>query len=328
MDQTDYQKRLKQLTEAFEIGNLLSKPVRQLSFGQRMRCEVVASLLHNPKILFLDEPTIGLDISAKLKIREFLAQMSKEEGTTLFLTSHDTADIEHICDRVIVFATDAPFTGIRGCQETIAEFCRQHADRFQGWCSVDPNRPDAVERLRYCVRDLGLRGLKLGPIYQNFDPSDPQHLPLFKEAEKLGIPINWHQGTSFVRQGPLKYSNPILLEDIAVACPELRMIISHMGHPWETECAVLIRKHPNLYADTSALHYRPLRHYQAFMTALEYGVEDKLIFGSDFPSATPEQAIAGLWKVNDIVHGSKFPRFPERAIHNIIYENWRRFVEF
>jgi len=102
MDQTDYQKRLKQLTEAFEIGNLLSKPVRQLSFGQRMRCEVVASLLHNPKILFLDEPTIGLDISAKLKIREFLAQMSKEEGTTLFLTSHDTADIEHICDRVIV----------------------------------------------------------------------------------------------------------------------------------------------------------------------------------------------------------------------------------
>lgn len=232
------------------------------------------------------------------------------------------------CDKVIVFAIDAPFTGINGSQEAVADFCRQHSDRFQGWCSVDPNRPDCVERLRYYVTRLGLRGLKLGPIYQNFDPSDPKHLPLFKEAERLGIPINWHQGTSFVRTGPLKYSNPILLEDIAVACPDLRMIVSHMGHPWEAECVVLIRKHPHLYADTSALHYRPLRHYQAFLTALEYGVEHKLIFGSDFPSVTPEQAIAGLRKVNDVVAGTAFPRFPEAAIERIIYENWKQFVSF
>jgi predicted TIM-barrel fold metal-dependent hydrolase len=228
------------------------------------------------------------------------------------------------CDKVVVFAIRAPYTGILGDQEAVAAFARRHSDRFIGWCSVDPNEPACVEQLRYCVNDLGLRGLKLGPIYQNFDPSDPKHLPLFLEAEKLGIPINWHQGTSFVRQGPLKYSNPVLLEDIAVACPGLTMIISHMGHPWETECVVLIRKHPNLYADTSALHYRPWRHYQAFITALEYGVEHKLIFGSDFPSATPAQAIAGLRKVNDIVEGSRFPRFPEEAIEQIIHENWRQ----
>ena len=232
------------------------------------------------------------------------------------------------CDKVVVFAIDAPFTGITGSQETVAAFARAHADRFQGWCSVDPNRPDAIDRLRYCVTDLGLRGLKLGPIYQNFDPADPKHLPFFKEAERLGLPINWHQGTSFVRTGPLKYSNPILLEDIAVACPDLKMSISHMGHPWETECVVLIRKHPNLFANTSALHYRPLRHYQAFMTALEYGVEHKLIFGSDFPSATPEQAVAGLRKVNDVVTGTPLPRFPPDAIERIIYENWKSFVSF
>ena len=230
------------------------------------------------------------------------------------------------CDKVVVFAIDAPFTGIHGSQEAVAEFAKAHSDRFIGWCSVDPNKPDCVERLDYCVNHLGLRGLKLGPVYQNFDPSDPKHLPLFKKAEALGIPINWHQGTSFVRPGPLKYSNPILLEDIAVACPDLRMIISHMGHPWETECVVLIRKHPHLYADTSALHYRPLRHYQAFMTALEYGVENKLIFGSDFPSATPEQAITGLWKVNDVVEGTRFPKFPQEAIQRIIYENWKPFL--
>ena len=232
------------------------------------------------------------------------------------------------CDKVIVFGIKAPHTGINASQETIAAFVRQHADRFVGWCSVDPNDADCVEQLVHYVEDLGLRGLKCSPIYQNWDPQDPKHLPLFRKAEALGIPVNVHQGTSFVRTGPLKYANPILLEDIAIACPELRMIISHMGHPWETECVVLIRKHPHLYANVSALHYRPLRHYQAFVTALEYGVEHKLIFGSDFPSATPEQVIAGLYKVNDVPKAARLPLFPEEAIHNIIYENWKQVLRF
>lgn len=97
-----YKKRLKYLVELFEISNYLLQPVRKLSLGQRMRCELVASFLHNPKVLFLDEPTVGLDITAKLKIRSLLNQISIEQETTLFLTSHDTADIEQVCDRVIV----------------------------------------------------------------------------------------------------------------------------------------------------------------------------------------------------------------------------------
>lgn len=97
-----FKSRLKELIKIFEIEPFLNKPVRQLSLGQRMRCELVASLLHKPKILFLDEPTIGLDVNAKLMIRSLLNRLSKEFGTTLFLTSHDTADIEQVCDRVIV----------------------------------------------------------------------------------------------------------------------------------------------------------------------------------------------------------------------------------
>lgn len=102
LDEQTYQKQLEELTHIFEITHLMQKPVRQLSLGERMRCEIVASLLHKPKILFLDEPTIGLDINAKLRIRSLLNRLSKEQNTTLFLTSHDTADIEQVCDRVIV----------------------------------------------------------------------------------------------------------------------------------------------------------------------------------------------------------------------------------
>ncbi len=229
-------------------------------------------------------------------------------------------------DRVIVFGIKAPWCGINADQELIAEFVQEHSDRFIGWCSVDPNDADCVEQLSYYVNDLGLRGLKCSPIYQNWDPQDPKHLPLFKRAEALGIPVNIHQGTSFVRTGPLKFANPIQLEDIAVACPDLRIVISHMGHPWEDECVVLIRKHPNLFANVSALHYRPLRHYQAFISAIEYGVEHKLIFGSDFPSATPEQVVAGQWKINDVVQGTSLPRVSDEIIHNILFENWKRFL--
>lgn len=229
-------------------------------------------------------------------------------------------------DKVVVFGIKAPFCGINADQELIARFAREHSDRFIGWCSVDPNDEDCVEQLVYYVEQLGLRGLKCSPIYQNWNPQDPRHLPLFKKAEKLGIPVNIHQGTSFVRPGPLKYANPVLLEDIAIACPTLRIVIAHMGHPWEDECVVLIRKHPNLYTNVSALHYRPLRHYQALMTAIEYGVEHKLILGSDFPSATLPQVIAGQRKVNDILEGTRFPRVSQEIIDNIIHENWKRFL--
>ena len=232
------------------------------------------------------------------------------------------------CDKVVVLGIVAPFCGINVPQEVIRDFVQAHPDRYVGWCSVDPNDPDCVDQLVHYVRDWGMKGLKLAPIYQNWNPQDPRHLPLFRKAEQLGIPINIHQGTSFVRTGPLKYANPILLEDVAIACPDLRMIISHLGHPWETECIVLIRKHPNLYANVSALHYRPLRFYQAMITALEYGVEHKLVFGSDFPSATPEQVMAGLRSVNTVVEGTRFPRFPDEAVERIIFENWKQAVCF
>ncbi|MCE5315758.1 MAG: ATP-binding cassette domain-containing protein [Parachlamydia sp.] len=102
LDQAAYRERLAELTKLFSLEPLLRKPVRQLSLGERMRCEIVASLLHHPRILFLDEPTIGLDINARLLIRDLLIKLSEDQGTTLFLTSHDTADIEQVCERVLI----------------------------------------------------------------------------------------------------------------------------------------------------------------------------------------------------------------------------------
>lgn len=102
LDEKVYAARLARLTELFEAGNFLRQPVRKLSLGQRMRCELIASLLHSPQVLLLDEPTIGLDVAAKAAMRDLINRMSTEEGTTVLLTSHDTLDMEAVCDRVLV----------------------------------------------------------------------------------------------------------------------------------------------------------------------------------------------------------------------------------
>ncbi|HVM36536.1 MAG TPA: ATP-binding cassette domain-containing protein [Actinomycetota bacterium] len=94
--------RIAELAELLEAAPLLDVPVRNLSLGQRMRCELAAAMLHEPRILFLDEPTIGLDLVAKQRFREAVMRLNSDRGTTIFLTSHDVADIEHVARRVIV----------------------------------------------------------------------------------------------------------------------------------------------------------------------------------------------------------------------------------
>jgi ABC-2 type transport system ATP-binding protein len=88
--------------DLLELGPFLATPVRQLSLGQRMRGELTAAMLHDPEILFLDEPTIGLDIVAKARVREFLAEANRERGVTVLLTTHDLADIERLCERLLI----------------------------------------------------------------------------------------------------------------------------------------------------------------------------------------------------------------------------------
>jgi ABC-2 type transport system ATP-binding protein len=102
LDDTAYRERRDRLIEIFEIGDLVRTPARRLSLGERMRCEIVAALLHRPQVLFLDEPTIGLDVVSKGRIRDLIRTLNREEGVTVFLTSHDAGDIEQLCKRVMV----------------------------------------------------------------------------------------------------------------------------------------------------------------------------------------------------------------------------------
>lgn len=102
VSQEEYKRSSYELIEMLQIGDLIKTPARQLSLGQRMRCEIAASLIHSPKILFLDEPTIGLDAISKIAVRDFINKINKERKITVILTTHDTQDIEALTKRIIL----------------------------------------------------------------------------------------------------------------------------------------------------------------------------------------------------------------------------------
>ena len=130
-----YRQSLEELTELLDLSELMRSPARQLSLGQRMRCEIAASLLHRPRILFLDEPTIGLDAVSKLAVRNFILELNKTRGTTVILTTHDMQDIEALASRIILIGKgrillDGTLDDIRrggdNIDETVAELYRTY----------------------------------------------------------------------------------------------------------------------------------------------------------------------------------------------------------
>ncbi len=193
----------------------------------------------------------------------------------------------------VVLAFDAEPVGTVVPNEYVAKAVADKPNLI-GFASVNPTRPDAAARLRHAVEDLGLYGLKLGPTYQHFHPHDPACLDLLEIADHYGIPVVWHQGTTFTRAAIAEFARPLQLDLPARRFPALRMWIAHFGHPWTAEALSVVRRHEHFYVDVSAMDTRPWQLAQALATASEYQVFDRVLFGSDYPFSTVERTITGL----------------------------------
>lgn len=224
-------------------------------------------------------------------------------------------------DHAVVLGFRARHVGVLVPNEYVAEYVGKHPEKLIGFASVDPQDPDAVEQLDDAIQRLKLRGLKMGPIYQNVAPTDSRFRRIMKRCEELNIPVLIHQGATFCANVSLEISRPLLLQPLALEFPRLRMVIAHMGHPWIDETLVLIRKNRNFFADISALYYRPWQFYNALISAKEYGVLDRLLFGSDYPFTTPQSSMDALRKVNEMAAGTNLPRIPEDALEALIHRD-------
>ena len=205
--------------------------------------------------------------------------------------------------------------------DATAAFVDAHPDRLIGFMSVHPYDATCMDELERCRVDLGLRGVKLGANYQNFDPLEARALAIYEQAQRYGLPIMFHQGTSPVRNAPIRLAYPLLMDEIAMRYPDLKIIMAHMGHPWQVESCVVIRKHPNVYADISATFYRPFSFWEQLVKANEWNVMDKLLFGTDYPITTVAETLERLRDVNAIVAGTPLPRVPAERIEEIIYRD-------
>ena len=214
----------------------------------------------------------------------------------------------------VAFGGKARLSGLWVADQDVANYAAQDPARLIGFLSVDPTQPGWQDEMRDGHQRLGLGGIKLLPMYAGFMPHDPSLDPLWEYATRHHLPVLLHTGTTFVAAAPLECTLPRHIDAVARRFPEVRIIMAHLGHPYEGECIAVIRKHPHVYADVSALHYRPWQLFHSLMLVQEYGVWHKLLFGTDFPFTTVNASMAGIRALNDMLEGTKLPRLDPSEI--------------
>ena len=212
------------------------------------------------------------------------------------------------CRRTVVFGGKAKLSGLWVPDRYVANYVSQNPDKLIGFLSVYPTQPGWREELREGHQDLKLKGIKLLSMYAGFRPNQPELDDLWKYASRHGLPVLLHTGTTFIQQAPLECTLPRYLDDVAIRFPNVKIIMAHLSHPYEGECVATIRKHPNVYADCSALHYRPFQLYHSLMLVQEYGVWNKVFFGSDYPFTTVDASLEGMRGLNAMLEGTSLPR--------------------
>lgn len=221
----------------------------------------------------------------------------------------------------IVFGGKAKLSGLWVDDRYVAKYVAADPARLIGFLSVDPTQPGWEDELRIGHQELGLRGIKLLSMYAGFRPDESRLDPLWQYATEHHLPVLLHTGTTFVAQAPLECTLPRHLDVVATRFPEVRIIMAHLGHPYEGEAIVTARKHPHVFCDISALHYRPFQFYHSLMLVQEYGIWDKVLFGTDYPFTTVNATLDGLRKLNDMLAGTALPRLSNEAIERLIHRD-------
>jgi len=259
------------------------------------------------------------DFTANFREQAKRARAGVEVDLTVRYADYQEVSVPGV--RTVVFGGKAKLSGMWVEDRHVAKYVAAHPAELIGFLSVDPTQPNWEHELRDGHEGLGLRGIKLLPMYAGFRPDDDRLDPLWRYATTKLLPVLLHTGTTFVSQAPLECTLPRHLDAVAIRFPDVKIIMAHLGHPYEGECVVTIRKHPNVYADISALHYRPLQFYHSLMLVQEYGVWDKVLFGTDYPFTTVEATLDGLRNLNHMLHGTGLPRLSEKRMDEMIHRD-------
>ncbi|MCG3136628.1 MAG: hypothetical protein HJJLKODD_00463 [Phycisphaerae bacterium] len=222
-------------------------------------------------------------------------------------------------DRAIVLGFRSHYLDAHISNDFVAEYVQQYPEKLIGFAGVDPTRPDeARDEVMRSQKELGFKGVTIAPAAQDLHPASSNAYKIYELVDRLHLPLLIHQGVYFASSSKLEYARPVLLDEVARNFPNLKILIAHLGYPWIDETIVLLEKHANIYADVSGLLAQTWLCYNALIRAYEYGVMDKLLFGSGFPFGSTIEAIETLYSINQICQGTNLPMIPREQLRNII----------
>lgn len=222
-------------------------------------------------------------------------------------------------DVAVVFGLAASRAGVHTPNRFVADFVARMRTPAIAFCAMDPLDADWHEQLEEAI-GLGFKGVKLYPVLSLFDPLAPEFDEFYRILEANAMVALWHMGATPSPVGSLHVSQPLVIEEVARRHPGLTQVMAHMGHPWQRDANVVLRKHPRVFADVSGVGSRPMDAYLALVNAQEWETVPKLLFGSDYPLWTPARAQELLRRVATFRAGD-LPHVLDETVEDIIHRD-------
>jgi hypothetical protein len=202
--------------------------------------------------------------------------------------------------------------------EQIAGYIARDPDRLFGFAGIDPKADTDPTTSLENAMGLGLSGVTVNPAAAGFHPTDTRAMSLFDACQHHQMPVLIECGTVMAREARMEFARPSLFDEVIREFPDLKIVLGTFGDPWVEEGVALLAKHPNIFADISGFTARPWQLFNALLTAHQMGTMDQVLFGSNFPYVSPEQAIKTIYSVNTLTQGTQLPSVPREQLRSVV----------
>ncbi len=230
----------------------------------------------------------------------------------------DHAEAMAPVDAAVILGYESALLG--GCisHEQVAGYVSKSPDKLLGFGGIDPKADTDPTRSLENALNLGLVGVTVNPAAAGFHPTDTRAMALFEACQHHAVPVLVESGSVLAREARMEFARPLLLDEVVREFPDLKLILGSFGDPWVEEGVALLAKHPNVFADLAGLTARPWQLFNALLLAHQLRAIDQVLFGSNFPFVTPEQAIKTIYSVNTLTQGTNLPSVPREQLRTIV----------
>ncbi|MDH3585187.1 MAG: amidohydrolase family protein [Phycisphaerae bacterium] len=254
---------------------------------------------------------LGPQIGAQLR------QVHSDLGDGLDASSQAHEQATSCVDVAFVLGFRSVHLGADISNDLIASYVQTAPHRLIGFAGIDPMEDGSLEQVDR-LASMGLSGVVISPCCQCFHPGHTRAMALYEKCQAHSLPVLVHYGSFYTRDAALEYAQPVLLDEVARAFPQLKLVLLQCGHPFIEQALTLIGKHGNVYAEISGVVSRPWQLYNTLIMAHQCHVTDRLLFGSGFPEDLPERAIETVYSIHRISQGIPLPSVPRERLRSIV----------